>query len=382
VPAVTENHSERIVTVLLGEQSYDIIIGSDVISSAGGRLRDWMEKRCGGAVSRGTCLIVTDANVSRHADAIASVLEAAGWRCERYEIEPGETSKRLEVVSAGWDRLVEMQADRQTVVVAVGGGVVGDAAGFIAAAFARGVPFVQIPTTLLADVDSSVGGKVGINHPRAKNLIGAFHQPIGVLIDLRMLETLPDREYRAGLAEVVKYGMILDAAFFEYLERNVTEINCRDPQTVTYLISRSCELKSQVVEEDEFETTGLRAILNFGHTFAHAFEALSGYESLLHGEAVSVGMVYACRLAEYCGRTDATLTARLVSLLEALHLPVNVSEPGRWNAKEILGRMQLDKKTVQGTLRFVLPNRLGEMELVKGVPEELVLKALQTGGIE
>jgi 3-dehydroquinate synthase len=341
-----------------------------------------MEKRFGGAVSRGTCLIVTDSNVARHADTVTSVLSAAGWRCERYEIEPGETSKRLDVVSAGWDRLVEMQADRQTVVVAVGGGVVGDAAGFIAAAFARGVPFVQIPTTLLADVDSSVGGKVGINHPRAKNLIGAFHQPIGVLIDLRMLETLPDREYRAGLAEVVKYGMILDAAFFEYLERNVTEINCRDPKTVTYLISRSCELKAQVVEEDEFETTGVRAILNFGHTFAHAFEALSGYESLLHGEAVSVGMVYACRLAEYCGRTDANLTARLVSLLEALHLPVNVSEPGRWNAREILGRMQLDKKTVQGTLRFVLPNRLGEMELVKGVPTELVLKALQTGGIE
>jgi len=380
VPVVSESDHSRIVHVSLGERSYDIVVGNGLIPSLGSTLTDWVKKRFSSA-GAGKAFLITDSNVATHADQVEQSLQQAGWTTARFEMPPGEQSKRIETISNAWDRLVEFQADRQTVVVAVGGGVVGDAAGFTAASFNRGLPFVQVPTTLLADVDSSVGGKTGINHPLAKNLIGAFHQPLGVLIDTQVLRTLPDREYRAGLAEVVKYGVILDAPFFEYLERNVEELNRRDPQTVAYAISRSCELKAQVVEEDEYERTGLRAILNYGHTFAHAFEALTGYGELLHGEAVSIGMIYASRLSEICGRTDETLTQRQHDLLEALQLPVNVPSPEKFKEEEILHRMQLDKKTLGGQLRFVLPVRLGEVELVKGIPVELVVQTLHRGGI-
>lgn len=380
VPVVSVTDQSRIIRVVLGDRSYDIVVGNGLISSFGTTLTDWLKQRYPSAAP-GTALIITDTNVLRHAEQVELSLRQAGWKPSRFEMPPGERSKRLEIISLAWDRLVEMQADRQTVIVAVGGGVVGDAAGFVAASFCRGIPFVQVPTTLLADVDSSVGGKVGINHPQAKNLIGAFHQPLGVMIDTRTLETLPDREYRAGLAEVVKYGVILDEPFFEYLERNVTELNIRDPKTIAYAISRSCELKAMVVEGDEYERNGLRAVLNYGHTFAHAFEALTGYGELLHGEAVSIGMVYASRLSELCGRTDADLTQRQVDLLQALQLPINVPSPDRFKGEEVLHRMQLDKKTLSGELRFVLPVKLGEVELVKGVPIELVRETLQWGGI-
>ncbi|SFI63662.1 3-dehydroquinate synthase [Planctomicrobium piriforme] len=381
MPVVTETDHHRVVSVSLGERSYDIVVGNGVLASVGTAIPDWVNRRFN-RTAAGSALIVTDSNVVRHATVVEERLQHAGWRTACFEMPPGEQSKRLEIISSAWDRLVEMQADRQTVVIAVGGGVVGDAAGFIAATFARGIPFVQIPTTLLADVDSSVGGKVGINHPQAKNLIGAFHQPLGVLIDTRALDTLPDREYRSGLAEVVKYGVILDAPFFEFLERNVTELNCRDPHAVAYAISRSCELKARVVEEDEYELTGLRAILNYGHTYAHAFEALTGYGELLHGEAVAIGMAYASRLSELCGRTDAALTKRQTALLGALKLPTNVPNPTAILGKDVIHRMQLDKKTLGGQLRFVLPTRLGHVELVKNVPTELVWQTLHQGGIE
>ena len=201
-------------------------------------------------------------------------LRRAGWHTGRVDLEPGEQAKSLPVVSRLYDALVELKADRRTVVVAVGGGVVGDTAGFAAATYARGIPFVQVPTTLLAHVDSSVGGKVGINHPQGKNLIGAFHQPLGVFIDTATLATLPDRDYRSGLAEVVKYGVILDEEFFDFLESNIAGVNRREPEILRRIIARSCRLKADVVEKDEFEVTGLRALLNYGHTFAHAYEAL------------------------------------------------------------------------------------------------------------
>ncbi|OYW20231.1 MAG: 3-dehydroquinate synthase, partial [Planctomycetales bacterium 12-60-4] len=242
----------------------------------------------------------------------------------------GEQSKSLDVVTQVYDRLIDRQADRQTTIFAVGGGVVGDAAGFIAATYTRGVPFIQIPTTLLADVDSSVGGKVGVNHPRAKNMIGAFYQPFGVLIDTTALQTLPDREYRSGLAEVVKYGVIMDADFFAELERHIDDLNRRDPDFLARVIARSCRLKADIVEKDEFERTGLRATLNYGHTFAHAFEALCGYGELLHGEAVAIGMICASRLAERRGLIDASVTERQVALLTALHLPLTLPTPVRF----------------------------------------------------
>jgi 3-dehydroquinate synthase len=368
------------VHVALGERSYDIVIAEGVLPSLAERVGPWLGRQRGSRKA----LLVTDTNVALHANTVAGSLRGAGWSCEVLTIEAGEASKRLDVISGMYDRLVTMQADRRTVVFAVGGGVVGDAAGFAAATYARGLPFIQVPTTLLADVDSSVGGKVGVNHPQAKNLIGAFHQPVGVVVDTSVLSTLPDREFRAGLAEVVKYGVILDAEFFDWLERNVAAINVRESGALRHAIARSCRLKANVVEQDEYERTGLRAVLNYGHTFGHAFEALAGYGELLHGEAVAIGMVYAGRLAERLGRITAEDSRRQIDLLKAFHLPTSLvadaSGIGRRHLimppDDVIDRMRLDKKSVGGKLRFVLPTRIGHVELVDGVPEPLVRQLL------
>lgn len=380
MPTVTQDENSRHVAVSLGERSYEIVVGQNLLKSSGSTIQDWLHRRFGENAHPSACLI-TDANVLRHAEIVRHSLESAGFRTTVLELTPGEQSKRLDVISSAWDRLIEFQADRRTVVVAVGGGVVGDAAGFVAASFARGVPFVQVPTTLLADVDSSVGGKVGINHPQAKNMIGAFHQPLGVLIDTASLETLPDREYRAGLAEVIKYGVILDASFFEFLERNVTELNCRDAAVVNYAIARSCELKAAVVEQDEYERSGLRAVLNYGHTFAHAFEALSGYGQLLHGEAVAIGMLCASRLAESLGHIEPQVTQRQLELMTSLQMLVKMPATTQISADAVLQRMQLDKKTLGGRLRFVLPVQLGQVKLMSGIPEQHVRDVLAAEAI-
>lgn len=369
--------SPTIVSVSLAERSYDILIESGCIARIASIIEPWSTRFGQGKPSR-TAAIISDSHVIKVAKQAQEALNAAGWKCELIELEPGEPTKRQEVISSIYDRLVQMQADRKTIVIAIGGGVIGDAAGFAAATYNRGLPFIQCPTTLLADVDSSVGGKVGINHPQAKNLIGAFHQPLGVVIDLALLKTLPDREYRAGLAEVVKYGVILDADFFTWQEQNLSAINAREPEALQHAIARSCRLKADVVEHDEFERTGLRAVLNYGHTFAHAFEALSGYGELLHGEAVSIGMVYASRLAEKLGRINADVTQRQVDLLKALHLPVRLPSGSKWSNDEVLSRMRLDKKSEAGKLRFVLPTRMGHVELVGGVDEALVREVLET----
>jgi 3-dehydroquinate synthase len=274
-----------------------------------------------------------------------------------------------------YDRLADRLADRRTLVVAVGGGVIGDLAGFVAATYNRGLPLLMVPTTLLAMVDSSVGGKVGVNHPRAKNLIGAFHQPVGVWIDTAVLATLPEREYRSGLAEVVKYGVILDADFFAYLEENAAAVLGRDPEAVRHVVARSCRLKAAVVERDEREETGLRAVLNYGHTFAHAFETVAGYGTWLHGEAVAAGMVCASRLAERRGLIDAATTERQRRLLERFGLP---TAPRPWPADDLLAVMRIDKKNVAGRMRFVLPRRLGEVALIDDVPEDDVRRTLET----
>ncbi|HMF28636.1 MAG TPA: 3-dehydroquinate synthase, partial [Candidatus Cybelea sp.] len=348
-------NSAENVHVALGERSYDIEIVSGDLPNFAARLSDWLARRRLAAGSGRPVLVVTDGHVcDSHAALVATSLHAAGFKIEIAVLEPGEPSKSLEAASTLYDKLVEMHADRHTPVVAVGGGVVGDVAGFVAATYARGVPFVQVPTTLLAQVDSSVGGKVGINHSRGKNLIGAFHQPIGVFLDTATLDTLPARDYRSGLAEVVKYGVILDAEFFTWLEANVAGLSGRAPGVLRHVVGRSCRLKADIVEKDEFERTGPRAVLNYGHTFAHAFEALSGYGELLHGEAVSIGMLYASRLAERLERIDAATTARQSALIEALGLPTKLPDAIRLNAAEVIERMWLDKKTVSGRLRFVL----------------------------
>lgn len=388
---------EILVHVNLGPRSYEIPIVSNKLSDCGRLLRRWWIERDG--MSSMTCkqappegsawlkdgkptpqpvaLLVTDSNLATsHAAAVRQSLISDGWRCETEVLPAGEKSKSLEIVTKVYDRLIEMQADRRTVIVAVGGGVVGDAAGFIAATYTRGLPFVQIPTTLLSAVDSSVGGKTGVNHPLAKNMIGAFYQPIGVLIDTAALQTLPDREYRAGLAEVVKYGVILDAEFFSYLEHNIAAINARQPEAVRHIVAKSCRLKADVVERDEHEATGLRAVLNYGHTFGHAFEALCGYGQLLHGEAVAIGMVYASRLAERRGLIDKSITDRQKSLLESLHLPTALPAEVKLSTDAVVERMRLDKKAVAGSLRFVLPTRIGEVRTFGDIPESEVRAVL------
>jgi len=362
------------VHVSLGERSYDIVLGNDLIANAAAAIEPWVAKK----LSKGTrqAVVIADRNVSSHARAVANSLQAAGWRIEVVDVEPGETSKSLDAAARLYDRLVEFRTDRKTPVIAVGGGVIGDLAGFVAATFNRGLPFIQIPTTLLSDVDSSVGGKVGINHPSAKNLIGAFHQPLGVLIDTDCLKTLPRREYRSGLAEVVKYGVILDAAVFDCLEGHAEMLLEQKPAELRHAIGRSCHLKAMVVEQDEFELTGLRAALNYGHTFAHAFEALAGYGELLHGEAVSIGMICASRLAEKLGRIPAKTTERQIELLKRCDLPVEIPASLKSRGADLVECMRLDKKSVAGKLRFILPTKLGHVELVDGIAESTVLEII------
>jgi len=306
--------SMQIIHVNLGPRSYDI-----VINSADAGLVQFIQRR---QPKVSGAFIVADENTEPHAGGIAEQLTSAGIKNQCVTVPAGEGSKCLEMTARLYDQLAAWPADRQTLVIAVGGGVIGDLAGFAAATWARGLSLLMIPTTLLSMVDSSVGGKVGINHPSGKNLIGAFHQPAGVWIDLQSLETLPDREYRSGLAEVVKYGVIMDADFFAWHEAHAAKILNRDPEAVSKIVARSCRLKADVVEKDEREETGLRMILNYGHTFAHAFEAVGGYGAWLHGEAVAAGMICASRLAQLRGMIGPEVIERQIRLLQAFDLPI------------------------------------------------------------
>jgi 3-dehydroquinate synthase len=367
--------------VPLAERSYDIEIGTGNLAELGAFVSARLD------VSR--VVLITDDKVEKPHGRAAAASLAEHAEVDIVAVPAGETSKSTQMAEVLWNGLLDLGADRKTVVVAVGGGVIGDLAGFAAATFARGLAFIQVPTTLLAQVDSSVGGKVGINLPGAKNMVGAFWQPRGVLIDTAVLSTLPEREYRSGLAEVVKYGVILDAEFFAYLESHVQDLrrvgsahhnreaaaSTADPtdEVLRHIVRRSCELKAQVVAADEREETGQRAVLNYGHTFCHALETLTGYEQLLHGEAVAIGMICASRLAERLGRIDEAVTRRQRELLTALGLPVEMPPVDR---QAMLAVMARDKKAEHGRLRFVLPSRLGHVELVGGVEQADVLAAL------
>jgi 3-dehydroquinate synthase len=317
---------------------------------------------------------VTQPAVAPHAARVTGSLRAAGFEPVVFDVAEGEEAKSLREAERLWDGFLAHGLDRASPVVAVGGGVVGDLAGFAAAAFMRGVPVVQVPTTLLAQVDASIGGKVAVNHPRGKNLIGAFHQPRLVLIDPEALGTLPEREYRAGLAEVVKTGAALNADLFASLEMGLDALRRRDAGLLETVVAACCAEKARIVERDEREETGLRMVLNYGHTVGHALEALSGYRRWLHGEAVAIGMTAAGRLAVRLGWTDARTAARQEALLQGVGLPTRFTGI---DPREVRDALRHDKKARGGRVVFVLLRALGRAEVCDDVPMDTVLEVLQ-----
>lgn len=336
------------VPIELGDRSYNIVIGTGLLDAA---------ESFTGLPKASHAMIVSNVTVQPlYGAQLARALQPHYHRVSTVTLPDGEEYKTLETLNCIFDELLGVAADRKTVLFALGGGVVGDMCGFAAACYMRGVPFVQVPTTLLAQVDSSVGGKTAINHPLGKNMIGAFYQPQRVLCDLDVLNTLPPREFSAGLAEVIKYGPIADMAFFEWLEQNMGALLDRSTTHLAHAVQRSCEIKARVVGEDEREG-GLRAILNFGHTFGHAIESGMGYGVWLHGEGVAVGMVMAAELSARLGLIDAQLCSRLQRLLQHARLPI--AGPAQLQPERYLELMRVDKKAEAGEIRFVLLNAPG-----------------------
>lgn len=360
-----------IVHVDLGARGYDIHIGGGVIDRAGELIAPLLHRK--------RTIVITDTNVAGHwLDPLVASLEGAGIDTDSIILEPGEQSKSFTQLERLTNQLLGKRIERRTVIIALGGGVIGDLVGFAAAVTLRGIDFIQIPTSLLAQVDSSVGGKTGINTPQGKNLVGAFHQPRLVLIDTNTLGTLPIRELRAGYAEVVKYGLIGNAGFFEWLEHNGAGALSGDPQVQRHVIGVSCRAKAAVVAEDEHEH-GARALLNFGHTFGHALEAETGYcAKLLHGEAVAIGSVMALRLSERMGLCPEGGAERLRAHLSALGVPNDLSgiaEAG-WTADRLLDHMGLDKKVTDGKLTFILARAIGDGFVTSDVDKNDVLAVL------
>lgn len=307
-------------------------------------------------------------------DRLAAAVRAAGAEVIAIVIEDGEGTKDWRTLESVFDQLLAARCGRDSVILALGGGVVGDLAGFAAAIYQRGIPFVQVPTTLLAQVDSSVGGKTAINHPRGKNMIGAFHQPMAVVSDIATLDSLPERELAAGLAEVVKHGLILDAAFVEWLEGNLPALRRRGHDALGFAVLRSCELKAKVVSADERET-GLRAILNYGHTFGHAIEAAAGYGQWLHGEAIAAGMVMAAELSLRAGLLSKPQVTRIRALIERAGLPV---QGPAISPEQLLAWMRVDKKVGAGRMRFVLLSSVGAALIRDNLDERDVLEVIRS----
>jgi len=354
------------LTVDLGPRSYDILIGVAILDEIGAIL---------GKIGSGMrAIIVTNPEIDKlYGDRTRSSIEQAGFQVDTIQIPEGEEHKSLASAEKAYNYLMEFNCDRNTILVALGGGVIGDLTGFIAATFMRGIPFVQIPTTLLSQVDSSVGGKTAVNHPRGKNIIGAFYQPKVVLIDLETLSTLSSDEFRAGLAEVVKYGVIADPELFDYLNQNSERILKLDSECLSRIIETSCAIKAKVVESDERESRR-RMILNFGHTFGHAVEALTGYVQYKHGEAVAIGMVFASRLSNEMDKCSTLVGERVEELLVKLNLPV---KSPNLNSNEIIESMYHDKKTTAKKIKFILAKKIGEVEIIDEIPKAILKKTLE-----
>lgn len=374
----------KVIPIELDDRSYDIEIAQNSLSRIGVSLVSL------GDVSR--VVMITDENVEPlYSEEVSESIVERGLDVDVAVVPAGEESKSIESAYALWEQFLEIKIDRRSVVVALGGGVVGDLSGFVAATYARGIRFFQIPTTLLAQVDSSVGGKTAINLPNAKNMVGAFHQPCGVLVDPLVLKSLPEDQYRSGLGEVVKYGCSLDESFFRLLENNIQAINERSPEILTEIIARCCQLKAEIVSQDERETTGLRSLLNYGHTFGHALETASGYGRLLHGYGVALGSALCARLAlrlsqqgdERFKEIDESWVMRQNDLINRLGLPTSLSDLANLmddkidvSPKRLVDLMESDKKTEYGKLNFVLPTGLGKCALVRDVSVEDVVATL------
>jgi len=363
---IMNGHRETI-TVGLGGRAYDIHVGHGMLDRAGQYLKP---------LARGIVPVVTDRHVADlHLERLLQVLTNDGIAARPIVMAPGEASKSFAGLERLCGELLDMEIDRTGLIVALGGGVIGDLTGFAAGVLKRGVGFAQIPTTLLAQVDSSVGGKTGINHPLGKNMIGAFHQPLLVVCDLASLDTLPARELSAGLAEVIKYGPIHDMGFMEWLEAHMDALRARDRDALAHAVRRCCEIKAEVVAQDERES-GLRAILNFGHTFGHAMEAGMGYGVWLHGEGVGAGMLMAAELSRRLGLVDAAFCARLRVLVQRAGLPVRAPVlDERDNAGRYLEWMRVDKKSQAGEIRFVLIDGPGKA-VVRSAPDALVREVI------
>lgn len=352
------------LVVDLGDRSYPIIIGQGLLKSAGELIHRLVP---------GSLYVISNPTVAGwHLAPLLDSLAQAGRRAEVILIPDGEAYKTAATLAQIHTRLLELGADRKSALLALGGGVVGDLAGYAAATYQRGIDFVQLPTTLLAQVDSSVGGKTGINHAQGKNMLGAFHQPKAVCIDLDCLSTLPPREFAAGMAEVIKYGMIHDEAFLAWLEARVDDLTSHSAQDLGYAIRRSCEIKAQIVGQDERES-GDRALLNFGHTFGHAIEAGLGYGNWLHGEAVAAGMLLAAQLSVLLGKVGPEAVERLAALLRRVRLPIT---PPALGTDRYLQLMAHDKKVELGRLRLVVLERVGAAVVTDAVPESMLRKLL------
>lgn len=361
------NNSAKKVSVNLAVRSYSIDIGSGVLQGLASLLTPWLKSE--------HVIVFTDDVVAKlYLDDVVQQIETVASRTDSIVVQSGESSKSIANCDRLWQSMVELGTDRKTVVVALGGGVVGDLAGFLASTFARGLKFIQIPTTLLAQVDSSVGGKVGVNLPHAKNMVGAFWQPATVVIDPAVLLSLDEANFQAGMAEVIKYGLIMDLPLFAFLEDSVDLINGRDRDALTRVIAWCCQCKATVVEEDERELSGRRAILNYGHTYGHAIEAVFGYGRFLHGQAIAIGMTCAARLARNLGMVDQHFLDRQTALFQAYGLPVEC--PADRHA-ELIESMKHDKKVARGTLHLILPTTIGTVEQVVAPDDERLLLSLQ-----
>ena len=349
----------------LADRSYDILIGRNFLPRLGEHLSHLKSAR--------RALVVTNPVINKlYGKVLSEGLKNAGLAIECVEIPEGETHKTLQDAQTVYDHLIENQYDRNTLLVALGGGVIGDLTGFVAATFLRGVPCIQVPTTLLSQVDSSVGGKTAVNHPKGKNLVGAFYQPRLVAIDLDTLRSLPPDEFRAGMAEVIKYGVIEDPKLFAYLEKNSEKILNQDTQCLETIIETSCAIKAKVVERDERESS-YRMILNFGHTIGHAVEALTGYSQFKHGEAIAIGMVYAAKLSCQLAKCSEAVVQKIEALVNQFGLPSNLPQ---FSTNEYIETMYRDKKVHDKNIRFILVKDIGTVEIVDRVAEADIQKVL------